>query len=120
MVLVAQVVQSICETHNRPLRCGCIEHIIGGRYTHGRDHHPRTRLQRFLPDYAALALEFLAEPTFFTVMDTYGIELIHPRREGCSKRQIGKKGISNGCWIIGIKLAWLINDEGEDLIETQQ
>ena len=73
----------------------------------------RTRLQRLLRDYAALALDFLADPSFFTVVDTYGIELIHPRREGRSKRQIGKKGKSNGRWIIGIKLAWLINDEGE-------
>jgi hypothetical protein len=39
-----------------------------------------------LRDYAALALDFLAEPSFFTVMDTYGIELIHRRREGRSKR----------------------------------
>ena len=73
----------------------------------------RTRLQRLLRDYAALALDFLADRSFFTVVDTYGIELIHPRREGRSKRQIGKKGKSNGRWIIGIKLAWLINDEGE-------
>src|SRR3954470_3601519 len=66
----------------------------------------RTRLQRLLRDYAALALDFLAEPTFFTVVDTYGIELIHPRREGRSKRQIGKKGKSNGRSLVGVKLAW--------------
>jgi hypothetical protein len=66
-----------------------------------------------LRDYAALALDFLAEPTFFTVVDTDGIELIHPRREGRSKRQIGKKGISNGRSLVGVKLAWLINDQGE-------
>ena len=47
------------------------------------------------------------------VVDAYGIELIHPRREGRSPQQIGKKGISNGRWIVGIKLAWLINDAGE-------
>jgi hypothetical protein len=73
----------------------------------------RTRLQRLLRDHAEDTLPFLAETTFFTVMDTYGIELIHPRREGRSKRQIGKKGKSNGRWIVGIKLAWLINDQGE-------
>src|ERR671923_158 len=73
----------------------------------------RTRLQRLLRDHAEDALVFLADPTFFTVVDTYGIELIHPRREGRSKRQIGKKGKSNGRWIVGIKLAWLINDAGE-------
>jgi hypothetical protein len=73
----------------------------------------RTRLLRLLRDHAALALDFLAEPSFFTVLDTFGIELIHPRREGRSKRQLGKKGKSNGRWIVGIKLAWLINDAGE-------
>jgi hypothetical protein len=73
----------------------------------------RTRWQRLLRDYAEHALEFLADPTFFTVVDTYGIELIVTRREGRSKRQIGKKGKSNGRSLIGIKLAWLINDAGE-------
>lgn len=73
----------------------------------------RTRLQRLLRDHAALALDFLAEPSFFTVLDTYGIELIHPRRAGRSTQQIGKKGKSNGCWIVSIKLGWLINNAGE-------
>ena len=73
----------------------------------------RTRLQRLLRDYSAFALDFLAEPSFFTVLDSYGIELIHPRREGRSSQQLGKKGKSNGRWIVGIKLAWLINDAGE-------
>jgi hypothetical protein len=73
----------------------------------------RSRLQRLLRDHAEDVLPFLADPTFFTVVDTYGIELIHPRREGRSTRQIGKKGKSNGRWIVGIKLAWLINDAGE-------
>jgi hypothetical protein len=73
----------------------------------------RTRLQRLLRDYADYALDFLADPSFFTVVDTYGIELIHPRREGRSVQQIGKKGKSNGRWIVGVKLAWLINDRGE-------
>jgi hypothetical protein len=73
----------------------------------------RSRLQRLLRDHAEDVLPFLADPSFFTVVDTYGIELIHPRREGRSTRQIGKKGKSNGRWIIGIKLAWLINDAGE-------
>jgi hypothetical protein len=73
----------------------------------------RSRLVRLLRDYAGLTLDFLAEPSFFTVIDTYGIELIHPRREGRSPQQIGKKGKSNGRWIVGVKLAWLINDAGE-------
>jgi hypothetical protein len=73
----------------------------------------RSRLGRLLRDYAEQAFAFLAEVSFFTVVDTYGIELIHPRREGRSKRQIGKKGKSNGRSLVGIKLAWLINDAGE-------
>jgi hypothetical protein len=72
-----------------------------------------SRLSRLISEYSELADEFLADLTFFTVLDPIGIELIHPRREGRSKRQIGKKGISNGRWIVGIKLAWLINDRGE-------
>ena len=55
----------------------------------------------------------LADPSFFTVLDTYGIELIHPRREGRSKRQIGRKDKSNGRSLVGVTLAWLINDAGE-------
>ena len=38
---------------------------------------------------------FMANPSLIGGIDTYGIELIHPRREGRSKRQIGRKGISN-------------------------
>jgi hypothetical protein len=72
-----------------------------------------SRLHRLLRDYAPLADAFLAEPSFFTVLDTYGIELIHPRREGRSPQQLGKKGISNGRWIVGLKLGWLINNRGE-------
>ena len=55
----------------------------------------------------------MKQPSFFTIIDTYGIELIHPRREGRSPNQLGKKGKSNGRWIVGIKLAWLVNHRGE-------
>ena len=55
----------------------------------------RTRLQRLLGTHWDWCDRFLADPTFFTVADTYGIELVHPIREGRSKRQIGKKGKSN-------------------------
>jgi hypothetical protein len=73
----------------------------------------RTRLARLLVVYQQYTDRFLANPSFFTVIDTFGIELIHPRREGRSKRQIGRKGLSNGRWIVGIKIAWLINDQGQ-------
>jgi len=34
---------------------------------------------------------FLADPTFFTVIDTYGSELIHPWHQSRSPQQVGKK-----------------------------
>jgi hypothetical protein len=43
----------------------------------------------------------LAAPTVLGVIDTYGIELIHPMREGRSPQQIGRKGLSNHRWIVG-------------------
>lgn len=73
----------------------------------------QSRLFRLLRDYAALSIEFLGDLSLFTVADTFGIELIHPRREGRTANQIGAKGISNGRWIVGIKLGWLINNRGE-------
>ena len=44
----------------------------------------RTRLQRLLATHAEWCAHFLADPTFFTVLDSDGIELIHPIREGRS------------------------------------
>lgn len=85
-----------------------------------RDYEPlfvrlpdRTRLQRLLATHQNWCDRFLADPTFFTVIDSYGIELIHPIREGRSPHQVGKKGKSNWRWIVGMKLCWLINDRGE-------
>jgi len=46
------------------------------------------------------------------VIDSYGIELLHPIREGRSEKQIGKKGISNHRWIVGGKLCYLLNHLG--------
>jgi hypothetical protein len=73
----------------------------------------QSRLLRVLRDYGHNTERFLKEPSLFTVIDTMGIELLHPRREGRSLHQLGRKGVSNGRWIVGIKLAWLINDAGE-------
>ena len=72
-----------------------------------------TRLLRLLKRCSHYTDEFLAEPSLFTIGDTYGIELCHPRREGRSAQQVGKKGKSNGRWIIGIKLGWLVNNQGK-------
>ena len=73
----------------------------------------RTRLQRLLRVHQNWCDQFLAQPTFFTVIDSYGIELIHPIREKRTPDQIGKKGKSNWRWIVGMKLCWLLNDRGE-------
>ena len=73
----------------------------------------RTRLFRLLQQHVALARSFLAQPTFFGVCDSFGIELIHPVREGRSEYQIGRKGKSNHRWIVGAKCFLLCNAQGQ-------
>lgn len=70
----------------------------------------RTRLQRLLKTHQAWCDELRAEPSFFTVIDTYPIELLFPIREKRSKQQVGKKGWDKGRWSMGIKLCWLLNE----------
>jgi hypothetical protein len=84
-----------------------------------RDYRPlfprlpeRTRLFRLLRTHHDWAQGFLAAPTVLGVIDTYGIELIHPIREGRSPQQIGRKGLSNHRWIVGGKLCLLLNQYG--------
>lgn len=72
-----------------------------------------TRVLRLLAHHCHLARRFLKQPSLFTVMDSFGIELIHPIREGRSQQQLGAKGKSNHRWIVGIKYCLLINDVGE-------
>ncbi len=72
----------------------------------------RTRLFRLLDAHADLTDMFLAQPTLLGVADTFGIELRHPLREGRAPMQIGNKGKSNHRWIVGAKLACLINQYG--------
>ena len=60
----------------------------------------RTRLFRLFNSHRHLIDLFMAEASLIGVIDTYGIELIHPRREGRSERQIGRKGLSNQRWIV--------------------
>jgi hypothetical protein len=72
----------------------------------------RTRLFRLLKTHQDRTRAFLAAPTVLGVIDTYGIELIHPRREGRSPQQIGRKGLSNHRWIVGGKLCLLLNQWG--------
>jgi len=73
----------------------------------------RTRLMRALAVHQDWINLLLAEPTLFTVIDAYPIELLFPIREGRSKQQIGKKGRDKGRWSIGIKFCWLLNKYGQ-------
>lgn len=72
----------------------------------------RTRLFRLLRKHPDWGDSFLAAPSLLGVIDTYGIELVHPVREGRSSSQIGKKGKSNHRWIVGGKLCLLLNHLG--------
>src|SRR5215510_4953360 len=72
----------------------------------------RTRLFRLLKTHQDWTQVFLAAPTVLGVIDTYGIELIHPTREGRSPQQIGRKGLSNHRWIVGGKLCLVLNQYG--------
>jgi hypothetical protein len=73
----------------------------------------RTRLQRALRVHQHWLERFLADPTFFTVIDSYPVELIFPIREGRSPAQVGRKGKDKGRWTVGIKLCWLLNQRGQ-------
>src|SRR5438874_7947756 len=84
-----------------------------------RDYRPlfprlpeRTRLFRLFTTHHDWTQVFLAAPTVLGVIDTYGIELIHPMREGRSPQQIGRKGVSNHRWIVGGTLCLLLNQWG--------
>jgi hypothetical protein len=72
----------------------------------------RTRLARLFQTHMAWTTRFLAAPTVLGVADSYGIELIHPMREGRSPAQIGKKGKRNHRWIVGGKLCFILNQGG--------
>ena len=72
----------------------------------------RTRLFRALKQHRAWLAAFLAAPSLIGLADSFGIELLHPRREGRSEKQIGRKGLSNRRWIVGGKLCVLLNHLG--------
>jgi len=84
-----------------------------------RDYRPlfpklpdRSRLFRLFNSHSHYVDCFLADPSLIGVIDSYGIELLHPIREGRSEGQIGKKGKSNKRWIVGGKLCYLLNHLG--------
>ena len=72
----------------------------------------RTGLFRLLRSHQSWTNSFLATPSLLGVMDSYGIELVHPAREGRSAGQLGQKGKSNYRWIVGGKLCLVLNHLG--------
>ncbi len=70
-------------------------------------HLPACRLFATHRDWA----QRLADPTL-GIADSYGIELLHPIREGRSEAQIGKKGKSNYRWIVG-GVSFVLNQRGQ-------
>jgi hypothetical protein len=72
----------------------------------------RTRLFRQFNTHQEYVNCFLADPSILGVIDSYGIELQHPVRDGRSEKQIGKKGRSNHRWIVGGKLCYVLNHLG--------
>jgi hypothetical protein len=89
-----------------------------------RDHLPlfprlpeRTRFFGLIAVHREWADRFLAEPTLPGISDSLGVEMIHPRREGRSPKQIGRKGntqrVPDGRWIVGVKFCPVINSRGQ-------
>lgn len=73
----------------------------------------RTRLGRLLDQVRDMASHFLGDPTVFGVVDSYGIELIHPKRLGRSPKQIARLGFCGSRWIAGVKAGVVCNSRGE-------
>lgn len=85
-----------------------------------RDYQPlfphlpdRTRLFRLFATHQAWTDRFLAEANVLAVADSFGIELLHPMREGRSPNQLGAKGLSNHRWIVGVKVTVVLNAVGQ-------
>ena len=79
----------------------------------------RTRLFRLLVAHQDWTRRFLAQPTLLGVIDSYGIELVHPIRERAKpeRARIATKGKSNFRWIMfrwimGAKLGFVLNRFG--------
>ena len=73
----------------------------------------RSRLGRLLEQHAPWVQRFLAQPTLFGVCDSFGIELVHPWREKRTQRPLARKGKSLHRWIVGAKVAVLLNSRGQ-------
>jgi hypothetical protein len=82
----------------------------------GRELFPqlpeRTRLFRLFKTPWRWSYAFMAEVTLLGVADTYGIELLHPIREGRRRAPRGRTGLSTQRWIVGVKRGVLLNRWG--------
>jgi hypothetical protein len=106
------------------LLCGVLFALKGGSF---RQFHPwlqrrnmlnlpeRSRLCRLLIKYHKHCNQFLSTETFFNIIDSFGVEVIHPVREERSTQSqiVSRKGKSNKRWIIGRKINVAINGELE-------
>jgi hypothetical protein len=72
----------------------------------------RPRLLRLFTTHHDWTQAFWAAPTVLGVIDTYGIEVLHPRREGRSPQQIGRTGLAKHRWIVGGKLGLRLHQWG--------
>jgi hypothetical protein len=72
----------------------------------------QTRLFHLFTTHQDWTQAFLAALTVLGGIDTSGIALLHPRREGRSPQQIGRKGVSNYRWIVGGTRCLLLNQWG--------
>ncbi len=70
----------------------------------------RTRFQRLRTTHHDWCDARLADPTFFTVIDRYPIELLFPIRHGRSPHHLGNNGRAKGRWRVGITVCGLVND----------
>jgi hypothetical protein len=69
-------------------------------------------LARLLKPPTAWTPRLLAAPTVWGVADRYGIEVIHPMREGRSPAQMGKKGQRHHRWMVGGNVCCILHQWG--------
>lgn len=72
----------------------------------------RTRLFRLFKTHQRWTYVFLASPTVLGGVDSDGIELLHPIREGRCRAPGGHQGVSNHRWIGGGKLGLVVTQFG--------
>lgn len=73
----------------------------------------RTRLFRLFAVHRDWTLRFLADPTFFGIADSFGVEMLNTLRLGRSDRQIGRRGHCARRWIAGVKFGLVVNARGQ-------